>query len=251
MKTKSLLCVIGVLCAGLLNSEALQAGSIADALSHANRPAADRERDERSQPQSVLELFSIETGQTVVDLFGAGGYYSEIASYVVGDNGTVYLHNNQGYREFAGDAIDERLKGGRLPRVVRYDREIDAIDLEENSVDLVLMVMTYHDLYYETDGWNIAPDSFFSMLHRILKPGGVLGIVDHAGALNSGSSAAQDLHRIDPAFARQDIEGRGFRFAGEIDVLDNPDDKLDVVVFDPSVRGKTSRFVYKFVEPES
>ena len=128
---------------------------------------------------------------------------------------------------------------------------MDAIDLEENSIDLVLMVKTYHDLYYKTEGWDIDPDLFFTMLHRVLKPGGVLGIVDHVANADTGSSAAQDLHRIDPAFARQDIEAHGFRFAGKVDALKNPNDKLDVSVFDPSVQGKTSRFVYKYVEPES
>ncbi|MCZ6618210.1 MAG: methyltransferase domain-containing protein [Gammaproteobacteria bacterium] len=232
-------------------SHGLQAGTVAEALSHPNRPPADLERDERSQPQVVLNHFGIQRGQTVLDLFGGGGYYSEIASYVVGDDGKVILHNNQAYLDFAGDALDERLKDDRLPGVMRYDKEVDAIDLEENSIDLVLMVMTYHDLYYKTDGWDIDPDGFFAMLHRILKPGGVLGIVDHVGSENSGSSAAQELHRIDPAFSRQDIEGHGFRFAGGVDALKNSNDNLDVSVFDPSVQGKTSRFVYKYVEPES
>ena len=115
----------------------------------------------------------------------------------------------------------------------------------------MLMVMTYHDLYYKTDGWDINPDLFFAMVHRILKPGGILGIVDHVGKADSGSSAAQDLHRIDPVYARQNIENHGFNFAGEIDALKNSNDNLDVSVFDPSVQGKTSRFVYKYIEPES
>ncbi|MCZ6855557.1 MAG: methyltransferase domain-containing protein, partial [Gammaproteobacteria bacterium] len=197
-----------------------------------------------------LDHFGITAGQTVLDLFGGGGYYSEIASYVVGADGKVYLHNNQAYLGFAEKALEERLKDDRLSGVIRYDKEVDAIDLEENSIDLVLMVMTYHDLYYKTDGWDIDPDNFFAMLHRVLKPGGVLGIVDHVGATGSGSNAAQAVHRIDPAFAREDIEAHGFRFAGELDALKNPNDKLDVSVFDPSVKGKTSRFVYKYIEPE-
>jgi predicted methyltransferase len=132
---------------------------------------------------------------------------------------------------------------------VRYDKELGEIDLPSNSVDRVLMVMTYHDLYYKNDGWDLDPDSFFATVHRILKPGGMLCIVDHAGSPGSLSLDAQDLHRIDPTFARRDIEGRGFTFAGETSLLHNPDDPLDVNVFDPSVRRKTSRFIYKFVEP--
>lgn len=251
MKMNSIFLTITALAIGLLSSQSLHAGTIAEALTHSDRLAADLKRDERSRPQAVLDHFGITAGQTVLDLFGGGGYYSEIASYVVGDDGKVFLHNNQAYLGFAGEALDARLQDNRLPGVIRYDKEVDAIDLEENSIDLVLMVMTYHDLYYKTDDWDINPDNFFAMLHRVLKPGGVLGIVDHEGSANSGSSAAQDLHRIDPLFARQDFEEHGFRFAGEIDALKNSNDKLDVSVFDPSVQGKTSRFVYKYIEPES
>ena len=251
MKMNSIILTITALAIGLLCSQSLHAGTIAEALAHSDRLGADLKRDERSQPQAVLDHFGIEAGQSVLDLFGGGGYYSEIAAYVVGDDGKVFLHNNQAYLGFAGEALAERLQDNRLPGVIRYDKEVDAIDLEENSIDLVLMVMTYHDLYYKTDGWDINPDNFFAMLHRVLKPGGVLGIVDHEGSADSGSSAAQELHRIDPAFARQDLEGHGFRFAGEIDALKNSTDKLDVSVFDPSVQGKTSRFVYKYIEPES
>lgn len=249
MTTKSVL-LATLAIAICLQSYGLHAGTVLEALAHPDRSAADIERDERSQPQAVLDHFGIQAGQSVLDLFAGGGYYSEIASYVVGAEGKVYLHNNQAYLGFVGKALDERLKDDRLSGVIRYDKEVDAIDLEENSIDLVLMVMTYHDLYYKTDDWDIDPDHFFAMLHRVLKPGGVLGIVDHVGAAGSGSSSAQAVHRIDPAFARKDIEARGFRFAGEVDALKNPNDKLDVSVFDPSVQGKTSRFIYKYVEPE-
>ena len=151
----------------------------------------------------------------------------------------------------AGDALTERLRNGRLTNVTRYDREIDDIDLADDSVDLILMVLTYHDLYYKTEGWDLDPDAFFNMVHRILKPGGMLAVVDHIAITDSGSDAAQELHRIDPEFAKADIEGRGFELTGTLDALENSADPLDISVFDPKIRRKTSRFVYKFVEPGS
>jgi predicted methyltransferase len=128
---------------------------------------------------------------------------------------------------------------------------LDAIDLADDSVDLILMVMAYHDLYFKTDDWDLDPDAFFAMAHRILKPGGVLAIVDHAAVPGSGKTAAQDLHRIDPAYAQADIESHGFTLIDRSDLLANPDDPLEVSVFDASIRGRTSRFLMKFVEPES
>jgi predicted methyltransferase len=118
-------------------------------------------------------------------------------------------------------------------------------------VDLVLMVMTYHDLYYKTDDWDLDPDTFFAMLHRILKPGGILAIVDHAALPGSGASAAQDLHRIDPEFARRDIQSYGFELRAESDLLANPDDPRTISVFDEGIRGRTAKFLLKFVEPAS
>ncbi|MGE0625396.1 MAG: class I SAM-dependent methyltransferase [Pseudomonadales bacterium] len=225
------------------------ADAIDDAIASADRPAADRERDLGSHPAQVLHFFGVPAGGVALDLFAGGGYYSEILTRAMGPGGTVYMHNNAAYLGFAGEAVDQRLANGRLPQVIRYDRELDAIDLADDSVDLVLMVMTYHDLYYKTDGWDLDPESFFATIHRVLKPGGTLAVVDHAARPGTGTSAAQDLHRIDPAYAKADIEGHGFELVASSTMLENPDDPLDVSVFDPVIRGRTSKFVYKFVEP--
>ena len=84
MKMNSIFLTITAFALGLLSCQSLHAGTIAEALAHSDRLAADLKRDERSQPQAVLNHFGIEAGQTVLDLFAGGGYYSEIASYVVG-----------------------------------------------------------------------------------------------------------------------------------------------------------------------
>ena len=62
--------------------------------------------------------------------------------------------------------------------------------------------------------------------------------------------APDTLHRIDPAAARKEIEAAGFRFEGELPVLRNPADPHTAKVFDPSIRGKTDQFVYKFRKPK-
>ncbi len=228
-----------------------QADALTDALQDPTRPPADLERDATSKPATILRFFGLPEGSVVLDLFAGSGYYSEIVGKAIGPRGKVILHNNAAYLNFAGDALTERLQNNRLANVVRYDREINAIDLADDSVDVILMVKTYHDLYYKAEGWDLDPDAFFDTVHRVLKPGGTLAVVDHIAITDSGSDAAQELHRIDPEFARADIEGRGFELAGTLDALVNSADPLDISVFDPEIRGKTSRFVYKFVEPDS
>lgn len=240
-------CGLSVL--ALLTGVAAHADAIDDAIASPERPAADRERDIGSRPAEVLHFIGVPAGGVALDLFAGGGYYSEILTRAMGPGSVVYMHNNAAYLGFAGEAVDQRLANGRLPQVVRYDRELDDIDLADDSVDLVLMVMTYHDLYYKTDGWDLDPDAFFDMVHRVLKPGGTLAVVDHMARPGTGTSAAQDLHRIDPDFAKQDIERHGFTLVARTSVLENPDDSLDVSVFDPVIRGRTSKFLYKFVEP--
>ena len=220
-----------------------------DALAHPDRPDPDRERDATSRPAGVLRFAGLPESGVVVDLFAGGGYYSEIMARAMSDDSRVYLHNNAAYLSFSADELNQRLQKNRLPTVVRYDREIDAFDLPADSVDLVITVLTYHDIYYKTDGWELNADKFFGTIHDILKPGGTLLVIDHAAANGTGSAAAQDLHRIDPAFALFDISAHGFEFVEESELLKNADDPLDVSVFDPSIKRRTSRFVYKFVEP--
>lgn len=228
---------------------AAHADLLSEALNSTERPQTDKDRDATSKPSQVLRFIGLPDGGVVLDLFAGGGYYSEIVSNAIGAAGKVYLHNNAAYIGFAGDELKERLRDNRLQNVVRYDREVDAIDLPDDSIDLILMVLTYHDLYYKADGWDVDADEFFAMLHRILKPGGVLGVVDHIAVTGSGSSAAQALHRIDPEFALADFQRRGFELVATTPILENANDPLDIGVFDPSIRRKTSRFVYKFVEP--
>ena len=71
-------------------------------------------------------------------------------------------------------------------------------------------------------------------------------MVDHEGADGSGYSQTQDIHRIDAAFARQDIESNGFRFIKSSDALRHPDDDRTKNVFDKTIRDKTDRFILLF-----
>jgi predicted methyltransferase len=181
----------------------------------------------------------------VFDMLAGDGYYSEIAARVTGRDGKVYLHNNQGYRGLM-TRVPTRVRGDRLPNLEVYVREINDINLPSNSVDMVLLVKVYHDLYYVNNGWNVPPEPFFHTIWRILKPGGVLAVIDHRAPDGSGSQLAQNLHRIDPSFARQDIESRGFEWLAESAVLDNPLDDLTGSPFGPAFRGQTARFVHRY-----
>ncbi len=243
-----------VLTACATNSPTLESSTrLAQVLSSADRTAEDRERDARDKPAATMAFFGIRSGDTVLDLFAGEGYTSELLAYAVGAKGRIYAHNNEAYLKFASQKLEERL--ARLTEtadgqaeIVRVDAELDELPLASDSVDAVFLVMAYHDAYFETDGWDVTADSLFSGIHRVLKPGGKLAIIDHVAGAGTGASAAQDLHRIEPAFARADITSRGFAYSTESDVLRRPDDNLELSVFDESVRGKSDRFTYLFIK---
>jgi len=220
-----------------------------DAVNNPARSLADRDRDKTSKPNAVLNLAGIKPGMTVLDLFAGGGYYSELLSYAVGPEGRVISHTNAAYESTTGEEATNRFKDKRLPNVSRVTSEIDKLGLEKASVDIMFLVLTYHDIYFTADYWpQVDRDNFFRQIRESLKPGGVLVVIDHSALENTGMSAAQDLHRIDEVFAKQDIESAGFAFDAASDVLRNSDDARTLSVFDEAIRRKTDRFVYRFIK---
>ena len=222
---------------------------IASAIANENRTEADRKRDERSKAEVVLGLLDLKPGQAVIDVFAGGGYYSELMAGVVGGEGTVILQNNYGYAKWVDKYLKERYIDNQVPGITVLRSEVDDLKLSPESFYAALMVMSYHDLYYynpEAGFERANVPLFFSQLHAALKSGGKLLIVDHAAADGSGYSPTQDIHRIDEAFARQDIESNGFRFIKSSDALRHPDDDRTKNVFDKAIRGKTDRFILLF-----
>jgi predicted methyltransferase len=220
----------------------------ADALADADRSAADRERDARDRPAEVLALAGVAPGMTVADIFGGSGYYAEILAHVVGPRGRVLLVNNAPYIAFAGKDYQTRFEKDRLPQVQRSVVETCDLGLAADSLDVAMIVMSYHDLYhYDPNGWpRIDAGRFLEQIRRAVKPGGAFLIVDHSARAGTGSSAGQDLHRIDEQFAVADIEKHGFRLEKRWDGLRNAADDRTLVVFDPKVRGRTDRFVHVY-----
>jgi len=222
------------------------------AVAHDGRSAGDLDRDRNEHPTEILSFAGVHSGMTVADVFGGGGYYSELLSYAVGPAGTVLLRNNRAYDHFARTALADRHVDERLPNVDYRIVEATDLALPEASVDVALLTITYHDLFYADpqNGWPaIDRVDFLAQIYRALKPGGVLLVTDHRAEPGQGADVAQSLHRIDEDFARQQIELSGLSFDGNIEVLSNPDDDHTLSVFDTAIRGRTDRFVHRYVKP--
>lgn len=223
------------------------------AVSASDRLPGDYERDAGRKPAVVLEFFGIERGQTVLELFAGGGYYSDLLSRVVGPDGKVIAQTNGAYIGFAGQEYVDRHAIGRLVNVDILIAENNELDIAPASVDVVTIVLGYHDLYYAAPerGWpKFNVEQLLAEIYEGLKPGGVLGIVDHMAEPGSPRASGGTVHRIDSAAVIADLEAAGFVLDGSSDALRNPDDDYSKSVFDPAVRGKTDRFLLRFVKPE-
>lgn len=210
---------------------------------------ADRERDQADQPEAVLAFAQFKPGDHIADVFGGGGYYSEILSGLVGSRGQVDLINNPPYDNYAKKDLEPRLAGNRLRNVRYFNVAPTALGIEPLSLDGALIILSFHDLYAvdAQGGWPaIDAKQFLKQIHDGLKPGAPLLIVDHYARAGTGTSVASSLHRIDPEHAKSLLSAAGFEFDGAIELLRNPQDDLSKSVFDPAIRGKTDRFVHRY-----
>jgi predicted methyltransferase len=219
------------------------------ALAAPGRTDADRERDARDHPAEILALAGFGPGMTIADVFGGGGYYSEILSNLVGPGGRVLLVNNPPYDNYAKKTLTPRLADGRLANVTYSVTPPNAMALGTASLDGALIVMSYHDLYVDDpkEGWPaIDAGQFLDQLATALKPGATLLIVDHQARPGSGKADTQALHRIEDAFAIADFKAHGFDLVRSSELLRNAADDHSKNVFDPAIRGKTDRFVHVY-----
>ncbi len=243
----------GLFLALLPQAQASNASDIAKALANPSRSAADIARDARDKPQQVLEFAGFKKGMVIADVFGGGGYYSEILSSLVGKKGRVLLVNNAPYDAFAKKDLSERQAFNRLKNVDYLLVPNTAMTLGNNRLDGALIIMSYHDLFYDDteNGWpEVGHVQFMDQIVAALKPGGRLLVVDHAAKQGTGSQDSKTLHRIDEQFTVATLRERGLEWVGSIPVLRNADDDHSKNVFDPAVKGKTDRFVHVYQKPE-
>jgi predicted methyltransferase len=220
------------------------------AVASADRTAEDKERDARSRPAEVLTFMELRPGQNALDYFAAAGYYTELMSRVVGPNGKVIAYNNAEYRKFSEDGPTKRYGNNRLPNVTEATTPVESVQLEPASIDAVLFMQTYHDLYWRPkDGsWpKTDPAKALAQIVPALKPGAVVVVVDHvASAGVEPTESATAMHRIDPAIIKRDFEAAGLTFEGESPAFASSADDHSKEVFDKAIRHKTDQVMYKF-----
>lgn len=225
---------------------------IAAAVAAPDRPEKARALDEGRKPAETLAWLGLEPGMAAADLFTGEGYWAEIMAHVVGSNGSVVgLQPNQFYTsQEEADAWAELEK--RAPEVSMTRVHFGAFDYPADSFDFMIFNLNYHDVYWVSERFKIEytdPSELIRSMYSVMKPGGIVGIIDHVGQSGNTREVVDKTHRIDPAVVIADFEKEGFELVGQSDLLRNPDDDHTIQVFDPRVRGKTDRFMLKFRKP--
>lgn len=220
---------------------------IAGAVADTTRPADARARDQARKPAEILIFSGIAEGDKIVEITPGGGYYTALLSRVVGDQGHVYAVDPERLFEFfpqGRDMFSDYIESDPRKNVSFSSQFLDDIKIP-GEVDQIWMVLYYHDTIWTGEDRVAMNRAFYDML----KPGGVYFLVDHHGLPGAGDGITRELHRMDAATAKVEIEDAGFTLDAISDVLSNPSDPRDDSVFGEERRGKTDRFVWRYVKP--
>ncbi|MEO8811956.1 MAG: methyltransferase [Caulobacteraceae bacterium] len=240
----------GAIALTLFSGSALAAGipaSIAAAVADSGRPAADTARDAARKPSQMLAFAGVKPGDTVLEILPGGGYFTRILSKAVGPAGHVFAA--------APDpkSTDAEPAAAAIAANPAY-RNVSVIGLSPAAIaalpplDMIWTAQNYHDLHLTRV--HVDVPAIDKLWFGMLKPGGVLLIIDHVALAGAPVvQTADTLHRIDPAAVRREVEAAGFVFDGESDAIRNPADPHTALVFDPKIRGRTDQFVFRFRKP--
>ena len=245
-------------------AEALTAILAAD-----HRSAENRARDRYRHPKETLLFFGIRPEMRVPEVWPEPGWYTEVIAPLVREKGKYYA------AVIAADPtskyITERLeayRGKLAERADLYDR-VSVVTFPTDGGDAVPpgsvdMVVTFRNIHNWMSRDRAA--QAFTTMYRALRPGGVLGVVEHRGnpALPQDVSAKSGYVIED--YAIKLIEAQGFRLVAKSEVNANAKDTKDyeqgVWTLPPTYRlgdkdrekyagiGESDRFTLRFVKPK-
>ncbi len=245
------------------------------ALGGEHRSAANKARDRYRHPKETLEFFGLRPDMTVVEIWPGPGWYTEILAPVLRDRGKLYAaHYGTAppfpYQTREMDAFAAKVRSS--PAV--YDKVTvtrlgfpDELEIAPaGTVDLVVTFRNVHKWFQDGYGPPNAAELALKAIFTALKPGGVLGIVDHRWPNPETEDPRARSGYISERRVVEYAEKAGFDLVGSSDVNDNPLDTHDhpegVWTLPPDLAlgerdrdkylaiGESDRFTLKFVKPE-
>jgi predicted methyltransferase len=246
------------------------AAALAAAVAAPTRTPANIVRDRYRHPAETLAFFGVEPSDTVVEIWPGGGWYTEIlAPYLAAGGGTLWaVAPDWGLTGIAKlkDANPSVYGAVRTATFPAFDAA--ATRVPDGSADVVLTFRNVHNWrmgYRRDDKQDYAPEAF-RQAFAMLKPGGMLGVVDHRLPESADAERERTSGYMKVSTIRALAEAAGFRFAGASEVNANPRDSADwpkgVWTLPPSLTlkdqdrekylaiGESDRMTLKFVKPK-
>jgi predicted methyltransferase len=198
----------------------------------------DRAADAKRKPMEFLEFTGVRPGMRVLDVAAGAGYTTQLLALVVGSGGMVWAQEPE-MNEKLLKRLTTNAQPNISPVVLPY---YDPVPFGATKLDLVTIIMNYHDIAYLP----VDREQMNKSLFNALKPGGHLVVLDHSAKEGSGVSDAKTLHRIDEKVVRTELEQAGFKLEKEGDFMRNPDDPRDQAFF--NMKTQTDKFALRFVK---
>lgn len=226
------------------NAMAIDADKLNAALASPDRSDADKALDAGRKPVQVLDYLGLEEGMTVLDVMSGGGWYTEVLSYAVGPEGTVYMQNSPASlaRGTTEATVTARVDG-RLNNVERVNKDLNELGIAPNSVDFAITNLNFHDVY------NANPEAAQAMLQAVkavIKPGGTFAIIDHAGTMGADNAS---LHRVPKELVVEAARQAGLTVVdADSQVLRVPSDDHTLAPFAADLDRNTDRFILKLTK---
>lgn len=223
--------------------------ALAAAIEGPHRTAEERARDQYRHPRETLAFFGFSPDQTVVEIWPGGGWYTNILAPALAKGGGVYYAAglDPAASERAREAVaafeakyraDPELYGDVVLTVLGEGHEI----APAASADLVLTFRNVHN-------WLSAgtAEANFKRFYDALKPGGVLGVVEHRAAADATEETEKTSGYVREATVKAIAAAAGFEFDAASEVNANAKDAKDhpfgVWTLPPSRRSSAVRGV--------
>ncbi len=202
----------------------MTAQRIRDMLAGNWRPAADRVRDRYRHPLGTLEFFGVRPDMTVIEITPGGGWYARILAPLLRDNGqyiAAVFATPPG--RAAGDSTLKKLfasdpKVFGKARIVQFDPRKPVLG-RPGSADMVLTFRNVHNWVHAGTA-----QAMFKAFYDVLRPGGVLGVVEHRADPGASLDAVQGSGYLPRAQVVQWATAAGFRLEASSDINANPRD---------------------------